>query len=154
MVSASRTVTICGRGSDSSRLTQAAQSSANTSASTPRILSNSGLLKDGSLRVSVTACLPGRMVVEIGREPLQEARHAKQRHRAREDEEAALEVLAEQAAAQGARLKLGRASCRERVCQYVSISVVADPVQKKTKYITPLHQSAPNKIDNTNKHKQ
>src|SRR3546814_3128936 len=64
------------------------------------MLSNSGLLKDGSLRVSVTACLPGRVVVEIGREPLQEARHAKQRHRASEDEEAALEVLAEQAAAQ------------------------------------------------------
>src|SRR3546814_18905878 len=136
MVSASRTVTICGRGSDSSRLTQAAQSSANTSASTPRILSNSGLLKDGSLRVSVTACLPGRMVVEIGREPLQEARHAKQRHRASEDEEAALEVLAEQAAAQGARLKvavrqlgelgeaaakvqIGSGSGRERGCKYV-----------------------------------
>src|SRR3546814_9690838 len=46
------------------------------------------------------------MVVEIGREPLQEARHAKQRHRASEDEEAALEVLAEKAAAQGARLKV------------------------------------------------
>src|SRR3546814_2868837 len=95
MVSASRTVTICWRGSDSSRLTQAAQSSATTSASTPRILSNSGLLKDGSLRVSVTACLPGRMVVEIGREPLQEARHAKQRHRASEDEERSEEHTSE-----------------------------------------------------------
>src|SRR3546814_20052877 len=104
MVSASRTVTICWRGSDSSRLTQAAQSSATPSASTPRILSNSGLLKDGSLRVSVTACLPGRLGVEIGREPLQAARHATQRHRAPADEEAALEDLAAQAAAQGAPL--------------------------------------------------
>src|SRR3546814_11596250 len=100
MVSASRTVTICWRGSDSSRLTQAAQSSVATSASTPRILSKSGRLKDANLRVSVMVCLPGRMVLEIGCEPLQEARHAKQRHRARHDEEAALEVLAEQAAAQ------------------------------------------------------
>src|SRR3546814_827490 len=71
-----------------------------TSASTPRILSKSGRLKDANLRVSVMVCLPGRMVLEIGCEPLQEARHAKQRHRARHDEEAALEVLAEQAAAQ------------------------------------------------------
>src|SRR3546814_18282191 len=30
-------------------------------------------------------------------------------------------------------LKIGRASCRERVCQYVSISVVAVSLQKKTK---------------------
>src|SRR3546814_13403256 len=29
------------------------------------------------------------------------------------------------------RLELGRASCRERVCQYVSISVVADQLKKK-----------------------
>src|SRR3546814_3686542 len=71
-----------------------------TSASTSRILSKSGRLKDANLRVSVMVCLPGRMVLEIGCEPLQEARHAKQRHRARHDEEAALEVLAEQAAAQ------------------------------------------------------
>src|SRR3546814_12662354 len=27
--------------------------------------------------------------------------------------------------------KIGRASCRERVCQYVSISVVADSLKKK-----------------------
>src|SRR3546814_12226461 len=31
---------------------------------------------------------------------------------------------------------IGRASCRERVCQYVSISVVAVSLKKKTK-ITP-----------------
>src|SRR3546814_9631344 len=74
-----------------------------TSASTPRMLSKSGRLKDANLRVSVMVCLPGRMVVEIGCEPLQEARHAKQRHRARHDEEAALEVLAEQAAAKAVR---------------------------------------------------
>jgi len=36
----------------------------------------------------------------IGREPLQEARHAKQRHRTGQHQKAALEVLAEQAAAQ------------------------------------------------------
>src|SRR3546814_17883936 len=99
MVSASRTVTICWRGSDSSRLTQAAQSSVATSASTPRILSKSGRLKDANLRVSVMGCLPGRMVLEIGCEPLQEARHADQSHRAGQDEEAALEVVAEPAAA-------------------------------------------------------
>src|SRR3546814_14733615 len=29
--------------------------------------------------------------------------------------------------------KIGRASCRERVCQYVSISVVAVSLKKKTK---------------------
>src|SRR3546814_15124865 len=28
--------------------------------------------------------------------------------------------------------KIGRASCRERVCQYVKISVLAVPLQKKT----------------------
>src|SRR3546814_13017991 len=31
-----------------------------------------------------------------------------------------------------ALLEIGRASCRERVCQYVSISVVAVSVKKKT----------------------
>src|SRR3546814_13165208 len=31
------------------------------------------------------------------------------------------------------RPKIGRASCRERVCQYVSISVVAVALKKKTK---------------------
>src|SRR3546814_12183670 len=30
--------------------------------------------------------------------------------------------------------KIGRASCRERVCQYVEISVVAAPLKKKKKY--------------------
>src|SRR3546814_21121473 len=32
--------------------------------------------------------------------------------------------------------EIGRASCRERVCQYVSISVVAVSLQKKTQLIT------------------
>src|SRR3546814_18077971 len=32
------------------------------------------------------------------------------------------------------RHKIGRASCRERVCQYVSISVVAVSLKKKNKY--------------------
>src|SRR3546814_14689994 len=32
--------------------------------------------------------------------------------------------------------KIGRASCRERVCQYVYISVVAGSLKKKTKYRT------------------
>src|SRR3546814_16006018 len=31
----------------------------------------------------------------------------------------------------GARQEIGRASCRERVCQYVSISVVAVSLKKK-----------------------
>src|SRR3546814_11076593 len=31
-----------------------------------------------------------------------------------------------------ARLQIGRASCRERVCQYVSISVVAVSLKKKS----------------------
>src|SRR3546814_18419285 len=31
----------------------------------------------------------------------------------------------------GLSIKIGRASCRERVCQYVSISVVAVSLQKK-----------------------
>src|SRR3546814_14603230 len=33
----------------------------------------------------------------------------------------------------GAMGKIGRASCRERVCQYVSISVVAVSLKKKTR---------------------
>src|SRR3546814_7542363 len=33
----------------------------------------------------------------------------------------------------GLRRQIGRASCRERVCQYVSISVVAVSLQKKTR---------------------
>src|SRR3546814_8993840 len=32
----------------------------------------------------------------------------------------------------GAAVQIGRASCRERVCQYVSISVVAASLKKKT----------------------
>src|SRR3546814_20712471 len=33
---------------------------------------------------------------------------------------------------EAARLQIGRASCRERVCQYVEISVVAGSLKKKT----------------------
>src|SRR3546814_12947846 len=33
----------------------------------------------------------------------------------------------------GARIEIGRASCRERVCQYVSLSVVAVTLNKKQK---------------------
>src|SRR3546814_19447463 len=33
-------------------------------------------------------------------------------------------------------VKIGRASCRERVCQYVSISVVAGPLKKNKKNTT------------------
>src|SRR3546814_13677606 len=32
----------------------------------------------------------------------------------------------------GRRMEIGRASCRERVCQYVSITVVAVSLKKKT----------------------
>src|SRR3546814_12165120 len=39
----------------------------------------------------------------------------------------------EHASGQAPRDKIGRASCRERGCQYVSISVVAGSLQKKTK---------------------
>src|SRR3546814_13931985 len=34
------------------------------------------------------------------------------------------------------RIEIGRASCRERVCQYVAISVVAVSLNKKNKAIT------------------
>src|SRR3546814_12827429 len=52
--------------------------------------------------------------------------------------ESLAEMLADQAvdlvlAAQGATTEIGSASCRERVCQYVSISVVAVAIKKKTK---------------------
>src|SRR3546814_13388305 len=35
----------------------------------------------------------------------------------------------------GGRTQIGRASCRERVCQYVSITVVAVSLKKKKQYI-------------------
>src|SRR3546814_15360194 len=38
--------------------------------------------------------------------------------------------------------KIGRASCRERVCQYGSISVVAVSL-KKNKYDRPVHHAKP-----------
>src|SRR3546814_20833802 len=38
-----------------------------------------------------------------------------------------------------ANLKIGRASCRERVCQYVEISVVAVSLKKKKFYKEILH---------------
>src|SRR3546814_17217031 len=34
--------------------------------------------------------------------------------------------------------QIGRASCRERVCQYVSLSVAAVPLTKQTEYTTKL----------------
>src|SRR3546814_11134874 len=37
--------------------------------------------------------------------------------------------------------EIGRASCRERVCQYVSISVVVVSLHKKGTTTTPLHSS-------------
>src|SRR3546814_20502166 len=40
---------------------------------------------------------------------------------------------AEQGAAEGQAGQIGRASCRERGCQYVSISVVAVALKKKIK---------------------
>ena len=56
--------------------------------------------------MSATARLLVGIGIEVGREPLEEARHAKQRHRASCDQEADLEVLAEQAAAQPVRLEI------------------------------------------------
>src|SRR3546814_19919567 len=41
------------------------------------------------------------------------------------------EILPDQAGAYIAWLKIGRASCRERVCKYVSLSVVAVSLKKK-----------------------
>src|SRR3546814_12332393 len=38
-----------------------------------------------------------------------------------------------------ARVKIGRASCRERVCQYVSISVVAASLYQKHTNVTTQH---------------
>src|SRR3546814_11245065 len=37
-------------------------------------------------------------------------------------------------------LKIGRASCRERVCQYVSISVVAVSLNKKQQIALVVHR--------------
>src|SRR3546814_18345466 len=42
-------------------------------------------------------------------------------------------------AARAAAREIGRASCRERVCQYVSISVVAVSLQKKNKTNIQMH---------------
>src|SRR3546814_18373121 len=45
------------------------------------------------------------------------------------------------------RVEIGRASCRERVCQYVSITVVA--VSLKNKICTPKHKKKlPNPLTN------
>src|SRR3546814_15749142 len=43
-------------------------------------------------------------------------------------------VAAGSAATLAAEKQIGRASCRERVCQYVSISVVAGSLKKKKNY--------------------
>src|SRR3546814_15421188 len=45
------------------------------------------------------------------------------------------EAYQDAAQRRGDRRKIGRASCRERVCQYVSISVVAVSLKKKKKDI-------------------
>src|SRR3546814_13160659 len=47
--------------------------------------------------------------------------------------QARLFAMAAPVAVEHAPLQIGRASCRERVCQYVSISVVAVPLKKKNK---------------------
>src|SRR3546814_15225469 len=43
--------------------------------------------------------------------------------------------------------EIGRASCRERVCQYVSISVVGVYLQKKNKNITTRREHSKNETD-------
>src|SRR3546814_20045594 len=48
---------------------------------------------------------------------------------------------AQQVAEMARRGKIGRASCRERVCQYVEISVVAVSLKKKKKYISNINRS-------------
>src|SRR3546814_13599110 len=52
----------------------------------------------------------------------------------------------------GRRRQLGRAACRERVCQYVSISVVAVSL-KKTNKINPSTKNS-NHINNYNKKRE
>src|SRR3546814_19203161 len=80
--------------------------------------------------------------VALGPEPqvAQEARrlaHAQQQHAGGVGvERAGVADLA--GAAQPAGLEIGRASCRERVCQYVSISVGAGSLKKKNINITPI----------------
>src|SRR3546814_16114560 len=77
-------------------------------------------------------------------------------HRAKPDAERARAVLAKRQRIERAAVpqqkccpngdarprdpEIGRASCRERVCQYAWFSVVAGPLQKKTT-ITKLHQT-------------
>src|SRR3546814_16871850 len=46
--------------------------------------------------------------------------------------------------------EIGRASCRERVCQYVSISVVAVSLKKQNKNVTSVKIK---RIENTSKNK-
>src|SRR3546814_11136961 len=43
-----------------------------------------------------------------------------------------------------AEFKIGRASCRERVCQHVEISVVADALKKKTQIRTVVPEISDN----------
>src|SRR3546814_18191585 len=47
------------------------------------------------------------------------------------------EALAAPRLARAAKREIGRASCRERVCQYVSISVVTVSIQNTTEYNDP-----------------
>src|SRR3546814_16935395 len=49
--------------------------------------------------------------------------------------------------------QIGRASCRERVCQYVYVSVVAVSLKKKNKNI-PTRRSINNNIDTKKKQKK
>src|SRR3546814_19264208 len=49
------------------------------------------------------------------------------------------------------RLKIGRASCRERVCQYGEISVVAVSLKKKNKKINNTNKVKYNSPDRDNK---
>src|SRR3546814_15316072 len=49
-----------------------------------------------------------------------------------------------------ARVEIGRASCRERVCQYVKISVVAVSLKKKQKYTIKMIYHRYNKTKKKN----
>src|SRR3546814_14404059 len=51
-------------------------------------------------------------------------------------------------------MKIGRASCRERVCQYVSISVVAVSLKKKKKPHTQTNQMRDNKTKKPTRNKR
>src|SRR3546814_14954162 len=52
-------------------------------------------------------------------------------------------AIARSGAAAADSRKIGSASCRERVCQYVSISVVAVPFKKKKQNTKPTSKKPP-----------